>query len=88
MIEPTGPLRAAALVITVAFAVTISPTMASAAVTDVLNKCTNVDSTAPSLPDFLKAARPLNPSYSDEQIKREWVRTYKDCTLHLKVCQA
>lgn len=84
MIESTGPLRAAALVVTVAFAVTISPTMASAAVTDVLNECTNMDSTAPSLSDFLKKSRPLNPSYSDEQIKREWVRLYKDCTLYLE----
>ena len=80
MIESTGPLCAAAFAVAVAFVVTISPTMASAAVTD----CTNVGSTVPPLPDFLKAARPLNPSYSDEELTRVWVTTYKDCTLFLK----
>jgi hypothetical protein len=67
--------------VAIAFAVTISSTMASAAVTD----CTNVlNSTAPSLPDFLKAARPLNPGYSDEELKGAWVSTYKDCYISLK----
>jgi len=84
MFESTGPLRAAALVVTVAFAVTISPTMASAAVNGDFN-CTNMASAALSLPDFLKDARPLNPSYSDDELTRVWTRTYQsNCMFWLK----
>lgn len=84
MIESTGLLCAAAHVITVALAVTITPTIASAAVSTA-SSCTNMDSTAPSLPDFLKASRPLNPSYSEEEITRVWIRTYQsNCTFWLE----
>lgn len=81
-IKPTRLMHALAIVLTVAFAVTISATVASAVVTDI-NMCTK-DSTAPLLPDFLKAARPVNPAFSDEEITREWERLYKDCTLILE----
>lgn len=84
MIESTGPLRAAALALTVTFGVTISPTVASATVS-AASICTNMDTTAPSLPDYLKAARPLNPSYSDEEIARVWTRTYgSECSFFLE----
>ncbi len=93
MIACADPLRAAVLVVVnllrtrigaqtvfgavaVALAVTISPTMASAAVNGDFN-CTNMASAVPSLPDYLKKARPLNPSYSDEQITSVWTRTYQ-----------
>ena len=84
VIESTSLLRAAALALTVTFGVTISPTVASATVS-AASICTNMDTTAPSLPDYLKAARPLNPSYSDEEITDTWTQTYRSkCSFFLE----
>lgn len=84
IVESTSPWRAIALVATVAFAVTISPTISSATVSTA-SICTNMDSTAPSLSDFLKKSRPLNPSYSDEQITSVWTQSYRsNCSFYLE----
>lgn len=84
IVESTSQWRAIALVATVAFAVTISPAISSATVSTA-SICTNMDSTAPSLSDFLKKSRPLNPSYSDEQITSVWTQTYRsNCSFFLE----
>lgn len=84
LIEPKRLVQAVVIVLIVAFASTTSTTVSLANVTD-LNMCpNNMDSTTPSLSKYLKAARPVNPDFSDEEITREWERHYKDCTLILE----
>jgi hypothetical protein len=67
--------------VAVAFAITISPIIASAAVN---GNCADRPPAAPSLPEFLKAARPANPGVSEEALTHYWTQTYNRCYLFLK----